>query len=148
MSSARDVGLTAAAAVVVVDEGGRVLLVQHAYRDRAWHLPGGMVDPGETPWQAAVRELEEEVGLIADGLRLTGVFQLTSTVAGRLRYAFTADSITGEPDVVDGSEIAQFGWFFPDALPRPIAGFAWHAVAAAFDENHCGFGTYAEERIR
>jgi 8-oxo-dGTP pyrophosphatase MutT (NUDIX family) len=66
MLSAPNVAPTAAAAVVVVDEGC-VLLVQHAYRDRAWHLPGGIVDPGETPWQAAVRELEEEVGLIADG---------------------------------------------------------------------------------
>ncbi len=35
-------------------------------------LPGGFIEPGETEWQAALRELEEEVGVPADGIESLG----------------------------------------------------------------------------
>ncbi|TMR21063.1 NUDIX hydrolase [Nonomuraea zeae] len=41
-----------------------VLLVQHPWR--GWVPPGGRVEPGETPREAARRELQEETGLVAD----------------------------------------------------------------------------------
>ncbi|MBW3646140.1 MAG: NUDIX domain-containing protein, partial [Actinobacteria bacterium] len=47
---------------------GRVLLAERkAGKDAAgfWELPGGQVDPGESPAQAAARELLEEVGVRA-----------------------------------------------------------------------------------
>jgi 8-oxo-dGTP pyrophosphatase MutT (NUDIX family) len=48
-------------------EGPALLVTRRAARLRAhagqWALPGGRLDPGETPVQAALRELEEEVGL-------------------------------------------------------------------------------------
>lgn len=50
--------------VLVQDEAGRVLLVRHTYLD-GWYLPGGGVDAGETFEDAAVRELREETGLVA-----------------------------------------------------------------------------------
>jgi 8-oxo-dGTP pyrophosphatase MutT (NUDIX family) len=59
-----------AARVLLVDAGGRVLLFSgwdpsrpdHRY----WFTPGGGLDPGETPAQAAARELAEETGLRLD----------------------------------------------------------------------------------
>ena len=59
----------AVAVVVVPDEAGRaaVVLTLRASGLRRhggqWALPGGRLDPGETPETAALRELEEEVGL-------------------------------------------------------------------------------------
>ena len=44
------------------DDDGRVLLVDPTYKD-FWNLPGGGVDAGETPLQACVREVREELGL-------------------------------------------------------------------------------------
>ncbi|MGW4897431.1 NUDIX domain-containing protein [Kitasatospora sp. NPDC004240] len=51
-----------AATVLVRDTAGRVLVLEPSYKDHL-ELPGGMVEPNETPAQAAARELEEELGL-------------------------------------------------------------------------------------
>jgi 8-oxo-dGTP diphosphatase len=50
---------------VVHDPAGRLLLVQrgHAPHPGLWSLPGGRIEPGETPEQAAEREVREETGL-------------------------------------------------------------------------------------
>lgn len=48
---------------VIVDELGRILVVQKtSWQDNEWDLPGGGVDKNETPSQAIIRELSEELG--------------------------------------------------------------------------------------
>ena len=49
----------------------RILLVKPTYND-VWHLPGGGVEPGESPAAAAVREVREELGLDVEAGRLLG----------------------------------------------------------------------------
>lgn len=51
-----------AAGVLFFDAGGRVLLVDPVYKD-PWEIPGGVVDADESPGRAAVREVQEELGL-------------------------------------------------------------------------------------
>ena len=62
-----------AVSIVVFDATDRVLLVRHVEGD-VWTTPGGMVEPRETPADAAVREMWEETGLIVELTHVIGVF--------------------------------------------------------------------------
>jgi 8-oxo-dGTP diphosphatase len=59
---------------VITDEDDRVLVMQATYGDRAWGLPGGALDPGETIHEALRRECREELGLDVEPLYLSGVY--------------------------------------------------------------------------
>nr|WP_272490833.1 (deoxy)nucleoside triphosphate pyrophosphohydrolase [Mesobacterium pallidum] len=53
-------------AVALIDRDGRVLLAQRPEGKSMaglWEFPGGKVEPGETPEEALVRELQEELGI-------------------------------------------------------------------------------------
>ncbi len=60
------------ARILVLDEEGKVLLFRTHWSRRVaeprWLTPGGGIDPGESPHQAAVRELHEETGLVVEQL--------------------------------------------------------------------------------
>ncbi|MBZ9680206.1 MULTISPECIES: (deoxy)nucleoside triphosphate pyrophosphohydrolase [unclassified Mesorhizobium] len=54
------------AACALVDADGRVLLAQRPQGKQLaglWEFPGGKVEPGETPEQCLIRELQEEIGI-------------------------------------------------------------------------------------
>ena len=76
-----DLVLVPSATALVFDERGRVLLGKHSNRG-LWVAPGGAIDPGESPADAAVRETWEETGLYVEPLRVTGVYG-----GNRVRYS-------------------------------------------------------------
>ncbi|HWS35603.1 MAG TPA: NUDIX hydrolase [Actinoplanes sp.] len=57
------------AGILFTDPGGRVLLVEPAYKPD-WEIPGGTVEEGESPRLAAQREVTEELGLTVRAGRL------------------------------------------------------------------------------
>lgn len=107
------------AAVCLRDDAGRVLAVRKRGTDR-FMQPGGKLEPGETPSQAAVREVREEIGLEIE-VRFLGEF-LTEAAnePGAVLEAtvFTAE-LTGEP--VAAAEIAELRWIEPDATDADLA---------------------------
>ena len=101
---------------VVFDDRERVLLVRHSYGPPAWSLPGGGMDRGERPEEAAVREIREELDCGLTGL--TAVDASEERIAGSLdlQHIFTA-RLVGEP-VPDMREIVAVGLFEPGDLPE------------------------------
>ncbi len=98
---------------------GRVLLAQRKPgKDSGgfWELPGGQIDPGESPAQAAARELLEEVGVRAHELAPWRVYE-HDFPAKRLRlHWFNVRQWSGEPKGREGQRLA---WVDP---VRPTVG--------------------------
>ena len=116
------------AAAAILDDGGRVLLVKENYDRRRYAFPGGAVEPGETPLDAVVRETNEETGLAVSVEHLVGLYQLAN---GLLVYLFRCGILGGTAAVSDTGEIAEVGWFHPDALPSPVTNIVHHALPDA-----------------
>jgi 8-oxo-dGTP pyrophosphatase MutT (NUDIX family) len=73
--------------VVIVNEEGLVCLVSRKHDHSDFGLPGGKVDEGESPREAARRECKEETGITVTNLRL--VFAMHRK--GRMGHTFIAD---------------------------------------------------------
>lgn len=99
------------ASLVAVWCDRHLLLVFDRFR-RQWELPGGRIDPGETPLQAAVRELHEESGLHLPTLTLAGYARFWLTTPPRREYAavYTARS-TRHQAFTPNEEISAICWW-------------------------------------
>lgn len=63
--------MSGAVCVLIYDENqGEILSCSRKNDHTAWGLPGGKIDPGEQPVQAAMRELKEETGFFTDYLEV------------------------------------------------------------------------------
>jgi len=103
---------------LVVDAEGRILLVRHTYVE-GWFLPGGGVERGETLEQSLARELAEEGAIELLGApQLHGIY-LNRATSPRDHVALyvVRDFRQIAPRWPD-SEIAEAGFFAPDALPQ------------------------------
>ena len=101
---------------VILDTGGRVLLCHRRDMD-VWNLPGGAVDGGELPTEAAVRETKEETGLDVAVQRLVGVYVKTSR--DELVFAFLCRVVGGEVQETDEADACRF--YDLDEMPRNMS---------------------------
>lgn len=110
-------GATLGVRGIVADEQGRVVLVRHTYIG-GWHLPGGGVERGETVNFAMGRELAEEVGVqLLEPAELLGVYANHQYFRGDHVVVLRARSWQACATDNEG-EIAEVGWFYPEALPE------------------------------
>ena len=118
-------GPRAGADALVQNQRGEVLLVRRA-DDGRWAMPGGWVDPGETPEQAVVREVAEETGLQVSAPRLVHTAQRPQSV----HYTFRCRLDGGRLQVSEESlEVAfltpsQVGHWHTDHHARLLAAMA------------------------
>lgn len=98
--------------LVALWSGPMILLVFDNARQQ-WELPGGMIDPGESPREAAVRELWEESGQHVDELVFAGHAQFRLGPERRLEFAavFTAEVVSPASVFVPSAEIADCCWW-------------------------------------
>jgi ADP-ribose pyrophosphatase YjhB (NUDIX family) len=111
------------AGAIIFDDARRVLLVRQSYGRRCYTLPGGEVEVGEPPHEAAIREAAEEAGVMVVVKHLVSVYWQTRANLDYLYalFGFRCE-IVGEatPRIIDRDEICEIGWFDPSNLPDPF----------------------------
>lgn len=132
---------------VYARRGERVLVIEHR-RLQTWLPIGGELEAGETPLEAAVRELREETGLVAEWLPLAGALDgvppgligYEEHPAGskglHMNFVFVA-RVAAEAEVVPNAEFEHFRWVDRvelDGLASPlnVRQFGYVALDAVF----------------
>ena len=116
--------LQSAGAVVLAGEGaGRRVAVLHRRGPDEWRLPKGKLEPGETPAQAAARELLEETGLRAEMGEEIGRTEYTYGRATRKIVTFYVVRLPEPvPLVPENPPFDEARWM---PVPEALAALTW-----------------------
>jgi 8-oxo-dGTP pyrophosphatase MutT (NUDIX family) len=113
-----------AAAVVPIRADGKILLIDH-YRfqtdTRGWEIPAGRIDAGETPEQAAMREMREESGHFSESLKYLGRYHPSNGSGDQVFHVFVARDVERVGEIEDTNEVMGLQWFLPHQVRELIA---------------------------
>ena len=136
-----------AAGALVFNDRDTVLLVKPTYKD-GWDIPGGYVEPGETPVDACHREIEEELGVKLPLLRLLVVDWAPSENEGdKVLFVFDGGVITrGTEDQLSlpRDELVTFAFQPPNALDDLMPARLARRLHAAISARERGSVEYLE----
>ena len=105
----------------VLNSKGQVLVTQHS-QNHHWSFPKGLIDPGQTTEEAALREVREEGGIVAEIIGKVGyskyVYTFEKEKIFKVVTYFLMKYVSG--DITDHDwEVSDLGWFEPeDALKQ------------------------------
>jgi ADP-ribose pyrophosphatase YjhB (NUDIX family) len=126
-------------AIVVRDR--RVLMVKHRQGGQAWWcLPGGALEPGETPEQGVLREMREECNVDGVAVRATAY---ALDVYAHETHSFLVDigdqepSLGSDPELADGKQrpiLVDMRWLRLCEIPERDRAFLWAAGLLAVDD--------------
>lgn len=134
---------------VLRDAGGRVLLCELVYKQE-WDLPGGVVDPHESPAHCVVREVREELGVDVEVRGLVAVNWLPPWRGWSDATVFVFDLGVVDDDFVARAtlqprEIRAVHWVAEEELDRHVAPYNQRLLA--FLATHAGPAAYLEDGL-
>ena len=107
----------------IIDNKGHLLLQKRAGQEDAWGFPGGAIELGESAEEAAIREVQEETGLVVKVDQLLGIYTKYNDEypngdrAQPIVISFLCSVIGGELNS-DNSETKELRFFHRDNVPR------------------------------
>ncbi len=104
---------------IIIEIGGRIVLIERKNPPYGWALPGGFVDYGESYEMAALREAFEETGLEVKDLRQFHTYSDPSRDA-RQHTASTVFIGKAEGSPVAGDDAGRAGLFSEETMPRLV----------------------------
>ncbi|SFL69289.1 NUDIX hydrolase [Salibacterium qingdaonense] len=99
-----------AVAVIARTPSGKIILVRQyrkALEKELFEIPAGKLEPGEDPEMSAFRELEEETGYRAHGLKKTASFYTSPGFADEIIHLYEADRVTKGQTSTDEDEFVE-----------------------------------------
>jgi 8-oxo-dGTP diphosphatase len=99
----------ASVALLLENTVGELLIVKSSYK-KHWTAPGGVIDEGETPLQAVVRETKEEIGVAVDpkSVSFVAVVMRSGPVFDTYQFIFKAALPESETIALQPEEIAEY----------------------------------------
>ena len=101
---------------IVFNNKGQVLLTKHS-QNKHWSFPKGLIDPGQTSKEAALREVKEEGGVEAEIQEKIGyskyVYSLNGEKIFKVVTYFLMKYLSGDPKDHDW-EVEEAGWYEPE----------------------------------
>ncbi|RPK56185.1 RNA pyrophosphohydrolase [Streptomyces sp. ADI96-02] len=118
---------------IIVDRG-KVLMIRRQQREGKllWAFPGGGIEAGESPEQAAVRETAEEVGLEVKAVRVLG--DRVHPQTGVPMTYVACELISGDAIVGDAEEIAAVEWIRHEEIAKYVPWGLFGPVQEYLDE--------------
>lgn len=108
-----------AASSAILIRDGRILLIRRRNPPSLdmFAFPGGRAEPGETPVQTALREFEEETGIVAHSPREFAFYDLQAENPGR-HFHLTVFLVEASAEEIAEArdDAADAGWFTPDEI--------------------------------
>ncbi len=122
--------------IVPLTASGEVVMIRqyrHGSREVTLEIPGGIVDPGESPLAAGLRELREETGYAAETAEPTGMVNPNPALFGNRVYSFVARDVRLAGAIEnEGSEETHVELVSRAELPELLgAGRITHALVVA-----------------
>ena len=129
--------------IILIEEDKLALIERHRAGIHYYAFPGGGIDEGESPEQAAIREAEEELGIVVRvKLKVAEVL-----FSGSTQFYFLVEKISGEFGTGTGEEYGEYnpiyGSYLPlwmpfadipnkNILPRKLADFVFRFAKAGW----------------
>jgi 8-oxo-dGTP pyrophosphatase MutT (NUDIX family) len=132
--------------VLLTDSDNRVCVLETTFKPD-FELPGGIVEPGESPREAVVRESQEEVALSV----VVGPLLVVDWLAPYLGWEDAVELVfdggvcpTPQALIPDGREIRAVHWLSPEQAVAAMAPFAQGRLRAALEARRSGRTRYLE----
>ncbi|NBE82982.1 NUDIX domain-containing protein [Micromonospora sp. NEAU-HG-1] len=136
-----------AAGALFFDDEGRVLLVRPSYKNH-WDIPGGYVEPGESPRAACQREIEEELGLKpALGPMLVVDWAPAEHEGDKLLFVFDGGTLTADQERAihfEDGELTEWRYVAARSLEQHGPSRLARRIRTAIAARIAGGSAYAE----